>query len=178
LADGQVTFEGRPLEVKGVCVELVRIKTEDLPEGARFMIEIEWDDEGGKPKPSPREKAKPDEIDDPVEPVELEPESRGRGRVGLVIGGGVGAAAALAATLFGGDRCVGIEESGPSTCLSEAQEPFAELVGVRLKDVEMDYKINASIIVEQDKSGKIKPKKVKKPKRNGDTPLEGVGEPL
>jgi len=70
---------------------------------------------------------------------------------------------ALDAALFADNRCVGDEASGPSACSPDLTAPFYELVPLKLKDVEMDYKINAEIIVEQDESGKFKPKKKPKP---------------
>ena len=77
------------------------------------------------------------------------------------------------AQLFNGDRCVGIEEYGPFTCLFESQEPFSNLVTVAYDNLPQERKFMVPLDFRADEAGKVKPEKRPEPK-----PKEKDGTPI
>jgi len=69
----------------------------------------------------------------------------------------------LEAELFDGDRCVGFEETGPSTCLPNPGDRFDELVEVKTTDLWGCPKFQSGADFVNDGTGKVKPKKKPEP---------------
>jgi len=67
------------------------------------------------------------------------------------------------AELYDKNRCVGREDSGPSTCLFESQEPFSTLVTVAYDDLPLERKFMAPVDFRSNEAGKVKPEKRPEP---------------